>query len=165
MYYAQLPPEQVQFVISQGPSVFRSEIEVLARICVGWLLRTNLLEKRLLIYERTRELDPDRYEIDKEKIPGARWLHCVTAEGAIIEPSSYEVFEKGFSTIALEMLPDNWGDFSYKTFERILVHELLHVSNPTTALIIDLGGIREDYAEMWRLTDQRIAMLGSLVRH
>ena len=113
----------MQIVYASAGSVLQQKSEHLAEICSGWLRRLSLNGKKLVIYERTLESDPHNYELDREKVIGGRWLHCLGAEGETIEPLSYRIFAKDYSTIVIEMLPNNWAEPSSEMFERVIVHE------------------------------------------
>jgi hypothetical protein len=158
-------------------SFFAGQEEVLTTLCRQWMIRLrghvqydtrtflptyDLASKRLLILETSLQSNPNAYR-GRENV-GAELLFFENEKGDKLHPMTNEVSSGQFSSIVVEMLSTNWGYFDLAQFELYLVHELLHVINPSANFVLGNQAVivTEDQLAMYRHTFRIIQAYGSL---
>ena len=156
-------------VIPRSPEFVRLE-DVVVEISKAWMERLTQLvtydmdQKFLLIQEETRQSNPLFYKGEPITIA---FSFCWDKDHNLINPGMHRHKERvkrgDFSVIEIRMFTDNWEGPVLTMFEKALVHELLHVTDPYKAQLRS-DGVRavEDESVMREWVAQVLARFGSL---
>jgi hypothetical protein len=156
-------------VVLRSPEFVRLK-DVVVEISKAWMERLAQLvtyevdKKFLLIQEETRQLSPLIYKGEPVTLAVS---FCWDKDGKFINPAidkDKERVKRGdFSVIEVRMLTDNWEGLLVTSFEKALVHRLLHVADPYKAGLRSDGLLAvEDDSVMEEWVTQVLTKFGSL---